>query len=212
MRNFKRLTAAIAVVLVGAVIIYALLWLASRSIQSSSERQELFDRTDRQSQTITGLEAELSAQEATSTLLADQIESLGQEPVVTPTPPPTSNTSDGPSFSFIQRLIELGISARCADGACVGPVGPPGPASTVAGPAGQDGRNGADSTVPGPEGPQGPPGLDGAPGRGVTSLSCEADGTWLISYSDGTTSTTAGPCRVASVPPVVVDPPPEPAA
>lgn len=212
MRNLKRWTFAVAVVLFGAVVIYALLLLGSRSVQSSTERQELFDRTDRQSQTITNLEAELSAQEATATLLADQIESLGQEPVVTPTAAPSSSTSSAPSVSFIQRLIDLGIAARCADGACVGPVGPAGPPSTVPGPAGQAGRDGADSTVPGPEGPPGANGVNGADGRGIASLSCSSlvSFEYTVTYTDGSTQMVS--CGPSPEPPVVVDPPLEPAA
>ena len=92
-----------------------------------------------------------------------------------------------------------------------GEQGPPGPASTIPGP---QGRTGADSTVPGPPGPQGPPGPAGAngadgapgepgtPGRGITAVDCGSDGAWVITYSDGTTSTTGGPCRVLTIPEV----------
>jgi len=66
---------------------------------------------------------------------------------------------------------------------------------TVVGPAGPPG---ADSTVPGPEGPAGPTGPAGADGRGITSgPTCNADGTWTTTYSDGTTETQDGPCRVS---------------
>lgn len=66
-----------------------------------------------------------------------------------------------------------------------GPVGPPGPA----GPAGKD------STVPGPPGPT------GAPGRGIAAIECGDDANWHITYTDGTTSVTTGPCRVLTGPP-----------
>lgn len=66
-----------------------------------------------------------------------------------------------------------------------GPSGAPGPVGALgpAGPAGADG----------PAGPTGPPGADG---RGVLELTCLDDGAWLITYTDTTTSTTPGPCRV----------------
>lgn len=66
-------------------------------------------------------------------------------------------------------------------------VGPPGPEGPP-GPAGPEGPPGADSTVPGPA------------GVSVTSITCEGigpDSFWLITYSGGTTGTTAGPCRLA---------------
>lgn len=120
--------------------------------------------------------------------------------------------------------IAAAVASYCADFSCNGPSGgqgPPGPAgadgtdgepSTVPGPAGADGAPGADSAVPGPQGPagdtgpqgpQGPPGADGAPGadgRSVTGVDCLEDGTWRVTYSDGSTSSTPGPCRVFPVP------------
>ena len=76
-----------------------------------------------------------------------------------------------------------------------GPIGAPGPTGPP-GPAGE----------PGPTGAPGAPGADGTPGRGVELLECQADGTWLITYTDDTTSTTPGPCRaeVPELPPEVL--------
>lgn len=64
-----------------------------------------------------------------------------------------------------------------------GPQGPPGPAGEV--------------------GPVGPAGTPGADGRGIAVLECQTDGTWLITYTDDTTSTTPGPCRVLDVLPTL---------
>jgi len=81
--------------------------------------------------------------------------------------------------------------------------GEPGPASTVPGPAGRDG---GDSSVPGPQGPPGAdgdpgsPGAPGAEGRGIATITCQDEGNWLITYTDSTTSTTEGPCRVFLIP------------
>jgi hypothetical protein len=93
-----------------------------------------------------------------------------------------------------------------------GPVGATGPQGEKVepgpiGPAGADGADGAPGD-PGPQGPPGDPGPAGATGpagpqgpagadgRGITSVTCQDDGSWLISYTDGTTSTTQGPCKI----------------
>lgn len=54
---------------------------------------------------------------------------------------------------------------------------------------GKDGTDGKDSNVPGPKGDK------GEPGRGIQSVSCNADGSWTFTYTDGTSQTVAGPCR-----------------
>lgn len=70
------------------------------------------------------------------------------------------------------------------DGA-TGPMGP-------AGPAGKDGS-------PGVQGAQGVAGSPGATGKGVAKVECVGDGGasyWLITYTDGTTDQSTGPCRL----------------
>lgn len=104
-----------------------------------------------------------------------------------------------------------------------GQTGPPGPP----GAAGADGKPGADGSSgspgsngptgdPGSSGPAGPAGADGAPGapgsngldgRGIASVVCETDGTWTITYTDSTTSTTSGPCRIPD--PIIIPTPEE---
>lgn len=82
-----------------------------------------------------------------------------------------------------------GTSTPGKDGA-PGAPGSPGADSTAPGPAGPPG---ADSAVPGP------PGTAGEPGRGVAGIECQGAGsssTWVITYTDGSTSTSAGPCRL----------------
>jgi hypothetical protein len=93
---------------------------------------------------------------------------------------------------------------------CVGPKGAAGSDGEdgTQGPQGDTGATGAtgDQGVPGVDGVDGKDGVDGAAGvdgkdgRGVKSVTCKDDGTWLITYTDDTTSTTDGPCRV--VPPI----------
>lgn len=77
-----------------------------------------------------------------------------------------------------------------------GPAGPPG----ESGPSGPTGPEGP----PGPTGTPGEPGQPGTDGRGVLTLTCQDDGTWLITYTDDTTSTTPGPCRVLGQTPEVL--------
>ena len=84
--------------------------------------------------------------------------------------------------------IASALTTLCG-GSCKGETGPAGPA----GPAGAKGDPGESVT-----GPKGDTGERGADGRGITSITCEADGSWLVTYTDGTTSTTSGPCRIAT--------------
>ena len=64
-----------------------------------------------------------------------------------------------------------------------GPAGPPGPQ----GPSGKDGRDGK----PGPQGPEGPrgvngvDGVDGQDGRGIESAYIAADGSLVLTLTDG---------------------------
>jgi hypothetical protein len=78
-----------------------------------------------------------------------------------------------------------------------GDMGVPGQtgATGETGSAGATGSTGAQ----GPAGPAGTPGADGAAGkdgRGIASLTCNADGTWTVTFTDDTTQTIDGPCRV----------------
>lgn len=128
--------------LIGYLLV-TVIQLSGRSELSQADRADIRDE-------VSSLESDLSSQEATSTLLAEQIESLGQVPVVEPTTEPSSTTSPTPSFSFIQRLVDLGIAARCPGGSCVGPPGAPAPAAED-GTDGQDGVNGRDGETPSTE-------------------------------------------------------------
>lgn len=92
--------------------------------------------------------------------------------------------------------------------ACSGPQGPEGKQGPAgeAGKQGERGPAGADG-APGPAGPegkqgaQGEMGAQGPKGVGVSSTQCTDDDTpngshWLITYADGTSETSPGPCRV----------------
>jgi len=99
-----------------------------------------------------------------------------------------------------------------------GPAGPVGPAGAdgapgLAGLSGISGANGAQGPVgpPGPTGPVGPTGAagkdglngrDGADGRGISSVTCEGAGDesyWVVTYTDGTSQTSTGPCRLSTL-------------
>ncbi|WP_066303234.1 collagen-like protein [Arthrobacter luteolus] len=93
----------------------------------------------------------------------------------------------------------------------------PGPAgfaglTGLAGPAGADGKDGAPGLdgapgrdgMNGTDGVAGAPGADGADGRGISSVTCEGTGDtsyWVVTYTDGTTQTSTGPCRLTTLPP-----------
>lgn len=89
------------------------------------------------------------------------------------------------------------IAAAVADyctttGACVGPQGPTGADGTT-GPAGPAGPQGPAGPA-GADGATGPPGPAGTDGKGIASLACQDDTTWLVTYTDTTTATIPGPC------------------
>jgi hypothetical protein len=171
---------------------------------------------------------ETAASQANAQSLYQQLLDEGVEPSALPPEdvtdtPSVAGAPGAPGRPPTASEIYEAVSEYCARFSCDGPTGPGGPPSDVPGPpgpAGEDGSDstvpgppGSDSTVPGPEGPAGAPGRDGEDGddgRSVTAVDCLEDGTWRISYSDGTTSTTPGPCRVVIEPsPNPTDPPGE---
>lgn len=118
---------------------------------------------------------------------------LPQVPVV------VQQTETGPKGDPGENATDAQVASAVADycavhGGCIGAAGQTGAAGND-GVAGKDGTNGVDGSpgIPGAVGPQGPAGVDG---RGISSVSCQPDGSWLVTYSDGTTSTTDGPCRL----------------
>lgn len=135
----------------------------------------------------------------------------GPQGVPGPQGPPGAPGSPGP-------VGVTGQSPRCLlePSKCVGPKGSAGEQGEQgkqgqqgepgkAGPAGPQGEPGAPGeTGPqgpaGPQGDQGPAGPTGAQGRGIADTDCLEDGTWRISYTDGTSQIVQGPCRVVVVP------------
>lgn len=69
---------------------------------------------------------------------------------------------------------------------------------TVVGPPGAKGEKGErGESVTGPPGPRGSKGEKGSTGRGISDVTCTADGDWLFEFTDGTDVTVTGPCRAA---------------
>lgn len=197
MRRTARVLAAAALVLVVAWIVHQVGNLTTEAQAGRNERA--------------AVRAELEQTQADSQALAEQVRSLGEEPVVEPDP-------DGADKPLQERFVPVpgprgrdGDAGRPGrDGApgesITGPAGPAGKdGASVTGPAGADGAPGKDGEQ-GPAGPAGPAGKDGRDGtegqpgkdgRSITSVSCpEQD--WVITYSDGTTDTVTGPCRLVS--------------
>lgn len=147
--------------------------------------------------------------------LRSQVQSLGEKPVAPPaeyvTGQPGQQGAPGRDGATGRPPTAAEISSAVVDyctfrNDCTGPVGPPSLIPGPPGPAGAQGGQGVQG-APGESitGPQGPPGNDGAPGapgqpgpsgRGISNVTCADDGTWSVTYTDNTTSITAGPCRV----------------
>jgi hypothetical protein len=131
-----------------------------------------------------------------------------------------------PTKAELQPMVVAALAAYCVGDKCVGKAGTDG----KPGKDGRDGENGKDAPVVTDEqlltaaqaalqaycgqetqpcrGPQGepgatvtgPPGATGPTGRGIADTDCLEDGTWRITYTDGTTGTTRGPCRIVLPP------------
>lgn len=128
----------------------------------------------------------------------------------------------------MSTTVKLAVAAYCLEDRCVGKPGTPGPKGDR-GDKGEPGKDAPKVTdeellrasqqallsycgqdtkpcqgtpgTPGKDGTDGTNGVDGKDGRGITDTDCLEDGTWRISYSDGTTQIARGPCRVVVVPP-----------
>ncbi|WP_167131918.1 collagen-like protein [Paramicrobacterium chengjingii] len=88
------------------------------------------------------------------------------------------------------------VTAYCAaNNDCQGPVGETG----ERGAQGEQGVPGESITGPqGPKGDTGSSGSDGKDGRGITAITCNTDNNWIITFTDDTTTTVDGPCRIES--------------
>jgi hypothetical protein len=123
-----------------------------------------------------------------------------------------------PTVAELQPIVFAAQAAYCSSGVCAGKEGVKGAdapavtdeqlrpliASALAAYCGQetkpcDGKAGADSTIPGPSGPAGPSGPRGAAAPYIADTDCignDVDSYWRLYFSDGTTKTSKGPCRI----------------
>lgn len=166
---------------------------------------------------VTAAQTEIASLRDAVTLANQRLEAQGSAPVAVPdvvTPQAGTPGSQG------ERGYQ-GASGLTGDVGPMGPAGPDGPAGAegargIPGVDGKDGAPGATGTngLDGATGPAGTNGLDGAngtpgapgsnglDGRGITSIECVDTATssdWVITYTDATTSTTPGPCRLTPI-------------
>ena len=152
-----------------------------------------------------------------ATVSQDQISQIARVAAAMVPKPADGKT---PTTAELQPMVQAAITAFCVGDKCVGKSG-------ADGKPGKDGRDGKDAPAvtdeqllaaaqqalatycaadshpcEGKPGVNGTNGADGKDGRGITDIDCQDDGTWLIYYSDGTTDTARGPCRIP-VPPDV---------
>lgn len=135
-----------------------------------------------------------------------------------------------PTAAQLQPLVTATVAAYCTSDRCVGKQGPTGPAGGEGrqGPDGKDAPAVTDEQLyaqaqkalmaycsldskpcqgptgptgpTGPEGPQGPAGKDAVSIDDTDCVGTGADSYWRIHYSDGTTGTSLGPCRIDVAP------------
>lgn len=186
MRKFAfRYLATILAVMAGAWLVLQVLTLTDRSSVSRAEREQLFSLVDSQA-------AQIEDEQAARSLLAEQVESLGEEPVV-PAEPSTAEPLPQ-QLRYVPIPGPRGLRGLAGDDGGRGATG-------VQGATGATGEQGPKGDT-GDRGPAGADGSAGPPGRGIASgPTCNDDGTWTTTYTDGTSDTQPGPCRVSLIPP-----------
>lgn len=209
MKRMLRYAAILAVIAVGGWFVFAMLHLFSGAQQFRSNDDQLRTENAKQDDEIVDLLA-------TVDLLNQQLEALGQTPIVEPPDTESDLVVDGaPSLDITQTLVRLAVESACGGASCLGPVGPTG----LPGAPGVDGVNGRDGSTPTderllgliqpliPAPIPGTPGVNGADGRGVSGVQCSALIAFdlTFSFTDGTTQTVS--CGPVQEPPV--DPPTE---
>jgi len=166
---------------------------------------------------IKSLGNELEQADADRTALANQVRSLGGQPVAEgkpgargePGPQGPPGIQGPPGVQGPRGPIGVtGQSPQCLlePSKCVGPKGAAGKDGSdgepgEAGPAGPQGEPGpaGETGAQGPAGPQGEPGATGETGRGITKVECQANNTWLFTFTDEQTQTVDGPCRAPAL-------------
>lgn len=163
-------------------------WVTAQVLTLSNFDQE--SAADRRN-----LHEQIADVEAANVALAEQVRALGDVPVAevdgssTPTIIPLQGPRGIPGVTGPRG--PRGLAGAAGPAGEVGPTGAPGEAGSAgsagpkgeAGPAGKDGANGKD-------------GAPGAAGRGISSVACLDSGDWQFTFTDGTTQSVAGPCKV----------------
>lgn len=184
MRRILKYAIIVLAVLIAAYLISQVITLGVATQKSKDDRAELHEK--------------LSEQREKTSILADQVEVLGGQPV-----------TDPDDKTFDRRLLVPVPGPRGA----AGKPGRDGEDSEVPGPAGERGAKGGKGdpgltplAIPGPPGKDAPKpkdgkdgkdgkpgadGKDGSDGRGVASIACES-GQLTVAYTDGTTQTIDG--------------------
>lgn len=130
-----------------------------------------------------------------------------------PVPADGVNGQDGRTPTGAE--VSAAITTLCG-GECRGPKGDQGEAGeSIKGDPGEsikgDKGDKGDAGDKGDTGPAsevaGPKGDTGDPGRGISSITCDTSGDWVFTFTDGTTTTITGPCRVVAPAP---EPTPDP--
>lgn len=207
MSRVSRAARAVPFVLFMIILAAILLWVLNQLATGADER-------DAQHAEIVALQAGLDEANA-------RLEAEGEQPVPVPSVAPGVGPQQ-PQIILGERgpQGERGLAGVRGPQGRTGPpgeIGPPGPVGQV-GPDGAPGEPGPAGEVgpqgpAGPEGPAGPAGPAGAPGesgsdgRGIADIVCHTTGDWIITLTDGTALTVAGPCRVTQP-----DPTPTPTA
>ena len=118
-----------------------------------------------------------------------------------------------PTPAQIQPVVTAAIAAYCTDDKCVGRPGTVGPQGDR-GPKGEDAPKVTDEELLKAaqqalaaycsldsqpcKGTDGKDGQQGERGRGIANVKCQDNGDWLFLYTDGSTDTVDGPCRVVA--------------
>ena len=217
----RTVTLLVVGILSVAFVSYAAFDAASRQ-SSATDRASIRAELDDTRTELSATRADLDDQFAASTALTEQVESLGEEPVVNPASPPRTSTGipipgvrgPAPSFSTVLRAV----MQVCDGDACDGDPGQDGSdgsdGESITGPQGQPGESitgATGATVAKGDSVTGPAGKDGAngkDGRGISALDCTGTLTPItltLTYTDGTTSSIT--CQPGAVEP---EPAPEP--
>lgn len=218
-RRDARTKWAVGLALIACVLLGALLALATDRSQQSAENSD--SQKLSLAQQVAAACARPDVNDATLKPLCDNAKNIIKRGDSGPQGPPGPVGLQGPQGDpglnglngrdATDAQVARSVNSYCSvRNGCLGPQGPAGRDGTdgADGVNGVDGLNGVDGVdgAPGPAGPKGdtgavgPAGPAGSDGRGITSVQCIDDETangshWEITYTDGATQSSDGPCR-----------------